>query len=99
MTSSSRAQEILAVSEARALFSPSGLVDFDSYRAEQTKWLRGIVQEESFRNSRYRIVLVHMPPSPHGQAYGVTQVRELWSATLNRAHILQEGGDFGILRV
>jgi predicted phosphodiesterase len=65
----------------------SGLVSFDGYMAEQTRWLRTVVQEESFRKARYRIVLMHIPPSANGQAYGVTRIRNLWSAILNRANI------------
>jgi len=65
----------------------SGLVDFDAYRAEQTKWLRAAVQEESFRRSRYRIVFVHMPPSATNRAYGVSQLHTLWSPILNRSDI------------
>jgi len=65
----------------------SGLVAFDAYMAEQTKWLRETVQDESFRQSRYRIVFVHMPPFANGQAYGVTRIRELWSPILNKARI------------
>ncbi len=65
----------------------SGLVDFDAYRAEQTKWLREAVQEESFRRSRYRIVFVHMPPSATSPGYGVSQIHQLWSPILNRSRI------------
>lgn len=64
-----------------------GLADFDAYLAEQTKWLEETVQGESFRNSQYRIVLVHMPPSSHGDSYGAKRVRKLWSAILNEARI------------
>lgn len=65
----------------------SGLVDFDAYMAEQTKWLREVVREKSFRQSRYRIAFMHMPPLARGQAYGVTRIRELWSGLLNEANI------------
>jgi len=65
----------------------SGLVDFDAYRAEQTRWLREAVQEESFRRSHYRIVFVHMPPSATSPGYGVSQIHQLWSPILNRSRI------------
>lgn len=65
----------------------SGLVAFDDYMAEQTQWLREAVQEEAFRQSRYRIVFVHMPPSPNGQAYGTARIRKLWYPILNDARI------------
>jgi 3',5'-cyclic AMP phosphodiesterase CpdA len=65
----------------------SGLVDFDAYRAQQTQWLRLAVQDESFRTARYRVVLVHMPPSTNPRAYGASQVHKLWSPILNEASI------------
>ena len=65
----------------------SGLVDFDAYRAEQTQWLHRIVQDESFKASRYRVVLMHMPPSVDARAYGASQVHTLWSPILNQASI------------
>jgi len=65
----------------------SGLVDFDAYRAEQTRWLREAVQGESFRRSRYRIVFVHMPPSATSPGHGVSQIHQLWSPILNRSRI------------
>ncbi|MEN6426132.1 MAG: FN3 domain-containing metallophosphoesterase family protein [Phycisphaerales bacterium] len=65
----------------------SGLVDFDAYRAEQTQWLGRIVQDEWFRTARYRVVLMHMPPSTDARAYGASQVHTLWSPILNEARI------------
>lgn len=65
----------------------SGLVAFDAYMAEQTRWLREAVQEESFRNARYRVVLVHIPPAANGQGYGATRIRTSWSPILNHANI------------
>lgn len=65
----------------------SGLVDFDAYRAEQTQWLRRAVQEEWFRTSRYRVLLMHMPPSVDARAYGAAQIHSLWSPILNGARI------------
>ncbi|MEN6335391.1 MAG: FN3 domain-containing metallophosphoesterase family protein [Phycisphaerales bacterium] len=65
----------------------SGLVSFDAYMAEQTQWLRGAVREESFRKSRYRIVLVHMPPLGDGRGYGMARIRDSWSPILNEANI------------
>ncbi len=65
----------------------SGLVDFDAYRAEQTQWLRQAVQDASFRTSRYRIALVHMPVLAQERAYGMSQIHRLWSPFLNQARI------------
>lgn len=65
----------------------SGLVDFDTYRAEETKWLRQAVRDDAFAASRYRIAFVHMPLLADERAHGMAQIRQLWSPVLNRAHI------------
>ncbi len=65
----------------------SGLVDFDVYRAEETKWLREKVQDRAFRESRYRVVLMHMPPFDDERAYGQSQIYRSWVPILNQADI------------
>lgn len=38
-----------------------GLADYDCYRLEELEWLKKEVKSDSFRNAKYRIVIVHMP--------------------------------------
>ncbi len=40
----------------------SGLIRFEPYIDEETTWLRNEIQTASFRESRFRVVLSHMPP-------------------------------------
>lgn len=40
----------------------SGLADFAAYRDEERLWLAKEVQSETFREARFRVVLMHMPP-------------------------------------
>lgn len=43
-----------------------GLVDFDSYRTEQMKWLEQVVQMPEYQNARYRVFFCHIPPTGGG---------------------------------
>jgi predicted MPP superfamily phosphohydrolase len=38
-----------------------GLADYDSYRKSELEWLKKEVKSNSFKNAKYRIVMVHMP--------------------------------------
>lgn len=38
-----------------------GLADYDTYRMKELEWLREEVKSISFRNAKYRIVMIHMP--------------------------------------
>ena len=38
-----------------------GLADFEAYRAEETKWLEGVVASEAYQNSEYVIAFSHVP--------------------------------------
>ena len=40
----------------------SGIVDMDSYRDEQARWLEKILQSEESKIAKYKIVICHMPP-------------------------------------
>jgi UDP-2,3-diacylglucosamine pyrophosphatase LpxH len=38
-----------------------GLADYDAYRLKELEWLKEEVKSNSFRNSKYRIIMIHMP--------------------------------------
>ncbi|MGE5296783.1 MAG: metallophosphoesterase [Solirubrobacterales bacterium] len=66
----------------------SGLVNFEPYMAEQTAWLRRAIQERSFKESRYRIALLHMPPvAKDEREYGSSRIYKLWAPLLNEANL------------
>jgi len=64
----------------------SGLVDFDAYRTRQAEWLKTAVAEPEFRQSPYKVLLVHMPLVGSG-GYGADKNRELFLPLLNEAGI------------
>lgn len=53
----------------------SGLVDFERYLKDQTQWLRQQIQSKAFREARFRVVLVHIPP---GEMHDPKFIREKW---------------------
>ncbi len=65
----------------------AGLVDFDNYRTEQAEWLRKEVKSDDFLSSKYKIVLMHIPPFSKSSAHGSTDITEKWGPILNNAHI------------
>ena len=64
----------------------SGLVDFDNYMKEQAEWLREEVNSEKYRNSRYHIVISHIPFTQNGWA-GEIRLRKMLNPILENAGI------------
>ncbi len=63
-----------------------GLIDGERYRAEQGEWLKGVVAGDDFKNARYRIVIVHIPPVIRDCHSGIN-IEECFVPTLNKAGI------------
>jgi predicted MPP superfamily phosphohydrolase len=40
----------------------AGVIDFTSYHQEQAEWLADVFKTPEYKNARYKIVLVHIPP-------------------------------------
>ncbi|MFD1771161.1 metallophosphoesterase [Sphingobacterium suaedae] len=65
----------------------AGIVDFDSYRREQAKWLAEEIQGEAFRRAAFRVVLMHIPPRYSGDAHGATHCTELFEPLFNQGKV------------
>lgn len=65
----------------------AGLVDFDQYRTEQAKWLNQEVQSDEFKNAKYKIVYIHIPPFTGSSRHGSNDITEKWGDILNQANI------------
>lgn len=64
------------------------LVNFDSYRDEEVKWLKQLVNSEKFKTAKHRIVFLHMPPVfPRDQWHGEIEMRTKILPVLNKAGI------------
>ena len=65
----------------------SGLNEFDSYRDEQTKWLKKEIKKREFKEAQFRVVLTHIPLFGGGKGHGTLDCRNKWAATLNKGKI------------
>jgi 3',5'-cyclic AMP phosphodiesterase CpdA len=65
----------------------SGLVDFDRYREEQTRWLKTEISSHAFRTAAFRVVLVHMPLYGSNDWHGPEHCRSQWADLINRAGV------------
>ncbi len=64
----------------------AGLVEFTSFREEQTRWLRSDLESEEAKRARYKIILSHQPMAPVGtDCFGAREVRRLWREPVNAA--------------
>lgn len=64
----------------------SGTSFCDAYRAEQAMWLKEVTASDEFRNSPFRVVLLHVPPV-QDTWHGPLHEKELWLPILNEAGI------------
>jgi predicted phosphodiesterase len=68
----------------------NGLVDFNSYRNNQAKWLQRVVKSQEFKNSESTIVFIHIPPFTERRGnewYGQMHIREKFIPILNSVSI------------
>lgn len=56
----------------------SGLVAFDDYLQEQTRWLEEELRSDAFRNARFRVCLLHIPPVVYREDNETKFVRPGW---------------------
>lgn len=66
----------------------SGLVDFTSFRKEQTEWLKTELKSREFRNAAWRILVVHIPlyATRTNGGYSMPS-HQLWAPMLEKARI------------
>ena len=57
----------------------AGIVDFDSYRREQAKWLEEVMKSTAFKKAKFRVVMMHIPPFHSGDWHGPMHCRELFA--------------------
>lgn len=74
------------------------------YRAEQRRWLTGVVASPEFRRARFRVVLTHCGTYGNGNGWNVEYVREMTRGLLdgtgaeNRIHLMLVGHSHRYLR-
>lgn len=66
----------------------ANLVDFDSYRTEQARWLEQLVKTREFKKATYRIVVSHFPMAGDDEGeYGMQDLARKLLPILNKAKI------------
>ncbi len=65
----------------------AGLVDFDKYRTEQAEWLNKEILSDSFKNSQYKIVMIHVPLFSGSKGHGGIDLTTKIGPILNEANI------------
>jgi len=63
----------------------SGIVEMDNYRTEQAEWLSKAVQDPSFKDAKYKVVVCHMPP--FGGWHGEQDILDKFVPILNDAGV------------
>ncbi|GAB3664392.1 metallophosphoesterase [Echinicola sediminis] len=56
----------------------SGMVSFDPFREQQAVWLEQELQNPAFKDCKYKVVLMHIPPFHSGDWHGTTHCRKLF---------------------
>jgi 3',5'-cyclic AMP phosphodiesterase CpdA len=66
----------------------SGLVDFDSFRREETAWLKSEIASPAFRKATWRVLVHHIPIYPSQEMGGASDpFRALWCGLLAKARV------------
>jgi len=69
----------------------SGLTAFDAYRDEEKQWLAQEIESKPFREARFRVVFMHMPPfsarQGRNQAHGTADCFEKFAPLLNKGKV------------
>lgn len=65
----------------------AGLVDFDALRTEEAEWLQQEVENESFKQSLYKVVMIHIPLYSGSTKHGATDITQKFGPILNGAGI------------
>lgn len=63
----------------------SGLADYDTYRTMQAGWLEAQLENKTFRDAPFRIVLSHMPLWGGNDWHGIMDCRTKWAPALKKA--------------
>ena len=61
---------------------------YDNYRKEEAEWLKKVVESDDCKNTKYRVVLMHMPPiGGKNMWHGPKHAGECFFPVLNKANI------------
>jgi 3',5'-cyclic AMP phosphodiesterase CpdA len=62
----------------------AGFAAFDAFREKQALWIEKLMQSEVYRNARYKVVFMHIPPFYSNDAHGSLHSRQLFSPLFDK---------------
>lgn len=62
------------------------LADFDNYRSMEAEWLRDVVSSPEYKNAKYRVILLHIPPVGR-EWHGLGEIKRKFMPILNKANV------------
>jgi len=65
----------------------AGLVDFDALRTEEAEWLQQEVESEGFKQSLYKVVMIHIPLFSGSPGHGSNDITKKFGPILNSGGI------------
>ena len=65
----------------------AGIVNFDAYRQEQALWLEQVMKSKAYKKSRYKVVMMHIPPFHSDEEHGTVQCRMLFAPLFEKYKI------------
>ena len=65
----------------------AGLADFDPYRDMQRQWLIQEIQSDAFWQAAFRVVVVHIPPTPSQWGHASGDMYDKWMPLLNEGQV------------
>ena len=65
----------------------AGLADFDPYRDMQREWLLQELQSDAFWQATFRVVVVHIPPTPSQWGHASGDMYHKWMPLLNEGQV------------
>ncbi len=64
----------------------SELAHFDSYRTEESEWIKDVINQPEFKSAKFRVVIMHIPPTG-STWHGTQDIAEKFLPLLNNANI------------
>jgi len=65
----------------------AGIVNYDSYREEQARWLEKIMRSPDYRKAPFKVVCMHIPPFHSGDWHGTMHCRKLFTPLFEKNKI------------
>lgn len=62
----------------------AGLSDYDAYRVEQSRWLAAVMESEAYKQAKFKVVVMHIPPYHSDDWHGTLHCRAQFSPLFDK---------------